>query len=144
MDWFSFIIALVGIIIPFVNNILNNKHQAKLNLQNNNCTLSLNTQNNEQLLKTKELEFLYSGKSEKLGNYLDDLVSYLDEHSDENLRKYKISMAKACMFASKKVYREISSVNYYIKNGRITDAENRLYNELLPVISKDSFNESMK
>lgn len=143
-NWFSFFIALAGIIIPFVSNILNNKHQSELNLQNNECQLKLNIQNNEQILKLKELEFLYSGKFENISTYLNDLMTYLDNPTEGNLYKYKISMAKACIFASKNVYSCIEDINNAILDGNIKDAKYQLYEFLLPEISKSSFIEKKK
>ncbi len=144
MNWFSFIIALLGLIIPLISTILNNSHQAKINLQNNECNLNLNTQNNEQSLKSKELEYLYSGKFQNLSSYLDDLINYLEDFSDDTLKKYKLSMAKVCMFVSGNVYDHIEEINLLIDKGQITDAEECLYNELLPAISTDSFIQKKK
>lgn len=144
MDWFSFIIALLGLIIPLASTILNNDHQAKINLQNNNCKLNLNTQSNEQALKSKELEYLYSGKFQSLSDYLDNLITYLEDSNNVNLKKYKLSMAKVCMFVSENLYDYIEEINLLIDNNKLTTAEMCLYNELLPAISTDSFIQKKK
>lgn len=144
MDWFSFIIALLGLIIPLASTILNNDHQAKINLQNNNCKLNLNTQSNEQALKSKELEYLYSGKFQSLSDYLDNLITYLEDSNNVNLKKYKLSMAKVCMFVSENLYDYIEEINLLIDNNKLTAAEMYLYNELLPAISTDSFIQKKK
>lgn len=144
MDWFSFIIALLGLIIPLASTILNNDHQAKINLQNNDCKLNLNTQNNEQTLKSKELEYLYSGKFQSLSDYLDNLITYLEDSNNVNLKKYKLSMAKVCMFVSENLYDYIEEINLLIDNNKLTTAEMCLYNKLLPAISTDSFIQKKK
>ena len=131
MNWFSFILSLVAAIVPSVVSIVTVYLQFKNNKDNNNRLLEADKINNENKIKLKHLDYYYSEKSSIVGKYLENLINYLNNPSENNLLNYQISMAKASMYVSKKVYEEIEFIDQLINDNKLKTVKDNCLTDLV-------------
>lgn len=137
MDIFSFLISLATVATSCAVSIVTVRHQTKINEDNNKRLLEAEKLNNENQLKLKRLDHYYAEKSLAVSKYLDDLFDYLDEPSEIYLLHYRKSMAKACMYVSKKVYDEIYVINLLIKENKIENIKKSYIESLIDSLCAD-------
>ena len=111
MNWVTIVTTLLAATLPSVVSIVSARHQSIINEQNNELQLSLNKQNNDMQEKMYRLEYYYSKQDLYVNTYLEALTNYLNIPSEENLLKYKSSLAKVYMYVSSTTSARIEEID---------------------------------
>lgn len=137
MDWLTIITTLVAAFAPTIVSVANSISQFKINAQNNEHQIKLNEQSNNFQLKSKKLENYYLDKTNSINKYLECLIAYLYEQSQENLINYQLAMPRTCMYVSPSIYETILDIHYHIQKSEFDKIKNDELEFLLDELNKE-------
>lgn len=137
MDWLTVTTTLAAAFVPSIVSITNSICQFKINAQNNEHQLKLNEQSNNFQLKSKKIENYYLDKTNSISKYLEYLIIYLHDQSQENFLNYQLAMSKICMYVSSDIYENILDIHHQIQKSEFDKIKKDGLEFLLDELNKE-------